>query len=200
MTIIDDIARWEAVDELKMICGGPKCKIIAPAADLAESSNALAITYAHWLAYELDLEVERGVYQDKTVTRDKAGAWFRLAHRAEFYGDIERGRNYMIVDDVMTMGGTLADLRSFIIQNGGGVVGMSVIASDNGNDRPIRLSEDTKGQLEERHGPDLDQLCAELFGFPSECFTEAEGQRIFDCPTHDKIRENILRERDKSNA
>ncbi|WP_133122825.1 hypothetical protein [Zhengella mangrovi] len=202
MRIIDDLAKEEVVDSLRGLairCGKTPI-VIAPSADIAETNNALAISYANWIGHELDWPVEERVFQDKTVSRDRQGGWFRLAHRASFYGQIDSATPYVIVDDVITMGGTMADLRSFIHRKGGSVIGMSAIASREGTDKQIRLGNDTLARLEEHYGSDFSSNCCELFGFPHECFTRDEGLRLLACKGYDSLRENILRARHEADA
>ncbi|MBU2856340.1 phosphoribosyltransferase [Acidithiobacillus ferrooxidans] len=43
----------------------------------------------------------------------------RLLARAEFAGEVQPGKRYVLVDDVTTMGSTLADLASYIQAQGG---------------------------------------------------------------------------------
>ena len=47
--------------------------------------------------------------------------------RAGFLLDVWVGRDYLVVDDNVTRGGTLADLRSYIERNGGNVVGATTL-------------------------------------------------------------------------
>jgi hypothetical protein len=47
----------------------------------------------------------------------------RLIAPSEFAGAIEVGAAHVLVDDVGTMGGTLADLSDYIQENGGRVAG-----------------------------------------------------------------------------
>ena len=46
----------------------------------------------------------------------------RLARQPDFEGAVTQGRDYVLVDDFVGMGGTLANLRGFIEAQGGKVV------------------------------------------------------------------------------
>ncbi|MBO4870925.1 MAG: phosphoribosyltransferase, partial [Muribaculaceae bacterium] len=51
----------------------------------------------------------------------------RFIRRARFDGDVEGGREYIIVDDMFTMGCTLRDLKDYIESKGGKVVAVSTL-------------------------------------------------------------------------
>lgn len=168
--------------------------IIAPACQVADSNNALAIGYAEWLSKQTDWPVEDRVFQKKSVSRDQRDAWTRIAHRCEFYGEIDTSVDYVIVDDVITLGGTLADLRSFILGKGGRVIAMSAIASRSGRPSQIRLGNDTRSSIERLYGKHLAEVC-DVLEFSHDGLTEAEGARVADCYNHVDLRKKILRAR-----
>lgn len=200
--ILDDLASEDTVASLRNIAiqRGVTPKIIAPAAQAGDSNNALAVGYAQWLGHELDWPVETEVFQSKAFSRDKLGPWVRISNRSSFYGQIDKGRAYVIVDDVMTLGGTLADLRSFILRKGGHVIAMSAIASRDGADRPIHLGAEMKAKLERFYGNDLAEFCNKLLGFPHFCLTREEGERLLGCSGYVDLRKKILRARDEADA
>jgi orotate phosphoribosyltransferase-like protein len=72
---------------------------------------------------KIGVEVDITITQANRVFHTGANAMERLLARAEFAGDIEHGRRYVQVDDVTTMGSTLADLASHIRSHGGEVAG-----------------------------------------------------------------------------
>ena len=53
----------------------------------------------------------------------------RLIALSEFAGAVEVGASYVLVDDVSTMGGTLADLANYIQENGGRVAGSVLLVN-----------------------------------------------------------------------
>ncbi|MBL8597720.1 MAG: hypothetical protein JNL14_08280 [Devosia sp.] len=200
LNILNDLAQERVVLGLRdiAIASGVTPKIIAPSAQVGDSNNALAIGYAQWLGHELDWPVEERVFQSKTVSKDREGAWFRLAHQSTFYGEIDSKASYVIVDDVVTLGGTLADLRSFIIGKGAKVIAMSAIASGTGADKQIRLGDGTRDKLEKHYGSSLASDCSDILGFPHTCLTNDEAGRLLGCSGYVEFRKNIQRERDKA--
>ncbi|RVU06817.1 phosphoribosyltransferase [Rhizobium sp. RMa-01] len=202
LQLLDDLVVEDTVKKLRALeqKSGIKPKIIAPAAQIDESNNALAIGYANWLGHELDWEVDESVFQMKDFSKDKLDHWVRIAHRSTFYGEIDKKTPYVIVDDVITLGGTLADLRSFILGKGGRVIGMSTIASREGSDVQIRLDADTQTKLEKQYGGDLADFCVERLGFHYRGFTRPEAARVLGCSGYVQFGEKILRGRNAGNA
>ena len=203
--IIDQIAKDDVLNEI-YDChfndsdGAEWPYIIAPAKTIGNRNNSLAISYAEWLGHEFGWPVEERVFQQKTMSRDRNGAWFRLAHRTTFYGAVHAGRNYVIVDDVMTMGGTLADLKGFIESQGGRVICMSVLAHRSGRNVHISLANSTLSALQCHHGPSLGEFCEKELGYDDDCLTEPEAIRLLNAASLDRVREALDGARNPSNA
>jgi hypothetical protein len=107
----------------------PDCVIIAPSLSGKDPHNVLPITFAHILAEEFDRTVCETVFQKpKDKSKRLMDGLERLSKDTGFYGLIEKGRSYFIVDDVMTMGGTIAALKGYIESQGGEVSGFAVLA------------------------------------------------------------------------
>lgn len=202
LSIIDDLHSREAilslVDYVESL--GTTPYLIAPSCQPGDSNNALAIAYAQWLSREFEWPVDTEVFQEKTVSRDRSNGWMRIAHRSQFFGQIDRRRPYVIVDDVITMGGTLADLRSFIHGQGGRVIAMSAIASRDGRPTQIRLGDDTRTRLEQSYGKALSAFCRDVLGYTYEGLTDPEGRLLLTSNGYDDIRKRVLRARDAENA
>ncbi|MCX7304758.1 MAG: hypothetical protein NTV73_10530 [Hyphomicrobiales bacterium] len=199
--LLDDIvservyyALFDAVEDF-----GLRPVLIAPAAQPADSNNALAISYARWLGREFDWPVETRVFHRKSFSRDLKGAWPRIAHPCAFYGEIDTGAAYVIVDDVMTLGGTIADLRSFILRKGGRVIAASAIASPSGDNERIKLGDDTLKRIRGLYRDDIGKVDA-ILGYRHVCLTEAEGRRIGGCYGYVDLRKKILGARNSRNA
>ena len=191
--LLDDLVTKETVDRLKAMAKSASVtpRLIAPAAQVGDSNNVLAVGYAQWLGHELDWPVEERVFQNKAFSKDRTDAWTRIANSSSFYGEIDKGNPYVIVDDVITLGGTLADLRSFILGKGGSVIGMSAIASRSGHDTPIHLGQELQTQLENFYGRDLENFCKELLGYGHTCLTRSEGAKFLGCSGYVELRKKI---------
>ena len=166
--------------------------VVAPALTLAERSNALAIAYGTELAFEMGWEYADRIFQVKTIKRDQRKTWFRLKNQPQFCGYVEPGRRYVLVDDVLTMGGTLASLRGFIENQGGVVICMSALAGGNAGGRTrISLAPPTLLRLTDAHDGRLRDLVRKEIGFGIDCLTEPEGQFLLARPSYDACRKGL---------
>lgn len=77
--------------------------------------NRIPGAFAELLAEELGLEVETSIVQANVVNHTGATGWERLARPPVFAGNVMAGRSYVLVDDFVGQGGTLANLRGHII-------------------------------------------------------------------------------------
>ena len=88
--------------------------------------NAIPPAMVAWLASWLGFEMENSLVQINRVGHTKSSGWHRLAYQALFDGEVQAGRAYLLVDDFIGQGGTLANFRGFIEARGGRVVGALV--------------------------------------------------------------------------
>lgn len=190
--VIETLARWG-----RSTADGKPPIIVAPALMLGESQNALARTYARYLAKELGWPADSKIYQQVTINRDfNTNGWFRFVVQPSFYGTVHAGRSYIVADDVCSMGGTLTGLRGFIESYGGHVIGMTVLACGDGDDLQIALADATLSRLTTSLGGQLSGVCGTEIGYGLECLTEPEGQFLLRCPSYDALRAGIDGARD----
>ncbi|MEW5889969.1 MAG: strawberry notch C-terminal domain-containing protein [Pseudomonadota bacterium] len=100
-------------------------------AEEAAGRNKLPIALAAHYAANASGAIGAGIFQVNRVYHTGANAMERLLARAEFDGPVEPGRRYVLVDDVTTMGSTLADLAGYIRSRGGEVAGSVVLVDAN---------------------------------------------------------------------
>ena len=157
----------------------PAPVVVAPARPLGDTKNAVGRTFARYVAQELGFEINNKIFQDNAVRRDKIISPFvRLAHSPTFDGIVVEGANYLLADDIFTLGGTLASLRGFIEGKGGFVIGMTALGEKEGHDVKISLAKSTLEALYEANNGKLAALVPERTGFPLECLTEPEGRYL----------------------
>jgi hypothetical protein len=94
---------------------------VAPYAREATGDNAIPLMLASACAEILHGEVETEIVQASRVFHTGAKAMERLLLRPQFDGPVTAGTAYVLVDDVICLGGTLAELADYI-QAGGGQV------------------------------------------------------------------------------
>ena len=75
------------------------------------------------LAQQTGFEMESSLVQINRVGHTKSTGWHRIVYQALFDGEVKTGKAYLLMDDFIGQGGTLANLRAFIETKGGRVVG-----------------------------------------------------------------------------
>ena len=156
---------------------------VAPHAREASGDNAIPQVLARALAQAVGAEADRDIVQRTRVFHTGADPMERLNNRARFDGPERPGAAYVLVDDVMTMGGTLAELIHYILSGGGAVAGLVVLvnAARSGRLTPPRRVTAT---LERRHGDAI----REIFQIDAAALTAEEAQYLIGFRTVDEIR------------
>jgi hypothetical protein len=173
--IAQDLIAPEAVEELSHVMHGRKPVLLPVVADEVAGFNAIPDAMAHALSNWFGFPVATGeIVQRIKVGHTKANGWHRLVTPAEFMGDVRPGADYLLIDDHVGFGGTLANLRGFFENGGGRVVGMTTLTETRGA-RQIAVRKSTLAELYGRHGTSLEHLWQRLFGYGLDCLTEVEA-------------------------
>ena len=156
----------------------PDAAIACPVhAEEAGGRNKIPAAFAAYIANTLGMEVDDSIVQTVRAGHTGADAWYRLTHRAQFEGDIAPGKEYILVDDHITQGGTINELRSYIENNGGKVVAVAALTAS----RKSAIISPTKEIIDElkRRYPDIDQLLrdGDIAG-SVEAITNSEAEYI----------------------
>lgn len=129
-----------------------------------------------------------GVVQANRVSHTGARGFARLANQAVFDGPIISGA-CILVDDFVGMGGTLANLRGYVLAGGATVTGALTLTA-----RPhstiLTLSGETQDALERKHGKALEPWWCGTFGFGFACLTESEARYLLGHDA-DTIRDHL---------
>jgi hypothetical protein len=191
--VINDIVDEITIDRIVDAVDGRESFVLAPLALPSETNNILPVAYTVFLARELDFTICKNIHQKKNISRDRRGFWERVIMNPEFYGPVHAGKNYVIADDVFTIGGTIAGLRSYIENNGGNVLCATALAHPSGENVDIAPKPSTLAKLRHQHGEPLDSLLRKELGYGLECITEPEAYRFLQCPRTDDIGKGIRR-------
>jgi hypothetical protein len=154
-----------------------------------EGGNAIAEAFAEKLAALLpNAKVAR--FGEEGAKHRSAGAAERIMSPEEFAGEVEKGARYLLVDDYLTLGSTMQDLRSRIVDAGGDVVGLATL------DRhrfTTRFAPDaaTLDQLRAKF-PDLEDDWLEVTGAPFDALTEAEARTLLRFTDEGALKEKVL--------
>ncbi|NUS37792.1 MAG: PLxRFG domain-containing protein, partial [Lysobacter sp.] len=192
--LVGDRLTPEAVQRVRDMIGDRKPILVAVHAEEASGRNQIPLAYASALGQALGLPVDREIVQSVRAHHTAAGAFHRIAFQAVFDGPVERGADYLVIDDALTMGGTLANLRGHIEANGGHVVGATVLTG-HPNGATMALQPATAQRLRETFGNDLDRYLENEFGFDSSRLTEGEAGHILAARSLDAIRDRISQAR-----
>ena len=145
--------------------------------------NAIPDAMAQVIGRDLNLRVVSGaIVQTNKVGHTRARAFQRIVTPPAFAGPVERGANYVLVDDHVGLGGTLANLRGHVEAGGGTVIAMTAL-TESRDGRRISLRPETLSMLRERHGETLDRLWRTQFGYGFDCLTEVEAQILCRQPS-----------------
>ena len=155
-----------------------------------EGVNAIPSALSELLSQRLDVPFSTAVVQSNVVAHTGADGYGRLARQARFDGDVEMGRQYIMVDDFIGQGGTLANLRGWVEKQGGKVVGAVGLT---GKPYSAKLNP-TKEQIHElrrKHGAEFEQWWRERFGHAFDCLTQSEARYLARSPDVDTIRNRL---------
>ena len=165
----------------------PDAVFVAPHAREATGDNAIPQVLARAMANLAGGQADLGIVQRTRVFHTGADPMERLNNPAQFDGPVQRGGHYVLVDDVTTMGGTLAELAHYIQANGGAVAGVVVMvnAARSGRLVPERR---VIAALEKRYG----NAIREIFGIDPAALTAEEARYLIGFRSADEIRNRSL--------
>jgi len=132
LNLVDRLLTQKTVSQIKAVIGEDRPVLLPVLAVENAGNNKIPLAMAEVLADRLGLDVELGIVQREKVGRTGAGSDHRLAFNPTFAGDVQPGQKYLLLDDTLTMGGTVASLRGYVENRGGKVVAASVMTAHPG--------------------------------------------------------------------
>lgn len=154
----------------------PPTLVVPARAGVILGKNQLPMAYSVGIQAITGLKVAPDIIQSNKVGQTGANALTRFINRATFEGEIDPGAEYIIVDDMILQGGTVADLRKYVESNGGRVVGVTTLATAN-NSTILPISKETLEQIERKFGRDEIEQFLEEYNIAGgiEALTESEA-------------------------
>jgi adenine/guanine phosphoribosyltransferase-like PRPP-binding protein len=178
-----DLISDDAVQALRDMLDDRHALLLPVVAEEATGFNAIPDAMAQVLAAKLNLPAVAGeIVQVNKVGHTRAPSFQRLVTPAAFDGRVEAGCDYVLVDDHVGLGGTLANLRGHVETHGASVIAMTTLTESRDANR-ISLRSETLAMLRARHGKPLDQLWESQFGYGIDCLTEVEAQNLCRQPS-----------------
>ena len=182
LMLASDLLSPDGIVSLQKIIGNRPTLLLPVVADELTGFNAIPDAMAQVLGNELGTPVIAGeIVQTNKVGHTRAPAFQRLVTPATFEGQVQPGANYVLVDDHVGLGGTLANLRGYVEARGGEVIAITTL-TESRDARIISLQHATRIVLWERHGQALDDLWQSQFGYGIDCLTEVEALNL--CRQH----------------
>ena len=163
-----------------------------------EGVNAIPAALAQLLGQRLGLEFSTAVTQSNVVSHTGADGYGRMARQARFEGDVRQAHEYVMVDDFIGQGGTLANLRGWIEKQGGKVVG-AVGLTGKPYSAKLRPSKEQLHELRKKHGANLEKWWKQHFDHAFNCLTQSEARYLARSPDVDTIRARIAEAECKGN-
>ena len=156
-------------------------------------AKATTVSLAHspsCLRRNLNLQVETAIVQANVVNHTGASGWERMARPPVFAGSVVVGRSYVLVDDFVGQGGTLANLRGHII-HGGGLVQGAVTLTGQPYSAKLALQPETLEALRAKHGQEIENWWNQRFGYGFAGLTESEARYLLRAEDADTIRARL---------
>jgi hypothetical protein len=177
----------------------PDAIIVPVHAIEAKGKNRIPEMLADYIGKRTGIEVDDSIIQTNRVHRTGKDEWHRFAFRPSFDGEVKSERNYIVVDDVFSNGGSFNELRLYIEKNGGKVV-HAVALSLGGHGNEIAPNPEIIKALVDKYGPDTLSLFLQeinLYGGNYKALTNPEAFALRRAPSLDEARNRIFAARQK---
>ena len=179
--LVGDLVQDETLDTARQRFAGA---VFAPVlAEERTGDNAIPGAMAAMYANAADGSVETEIYQANRAYHTGANAMERMIARPIFAGPVQQGARYVIVDDVTTLGGTLAEMVNHVRQNGGEVIGVITLANAS-RSRILAPTDARIREIERRYGDDV----REIFDIDPAALTADEAQYVLNFRDADALR------------
>jgi hypothetical protein len=180
-----------AIEKLARIFAQCSNPVLLPIhAEEQDGFNAIPLGISQILSAVSGVPIDDEILQVNKVAHTHADGFTRLARQPEFDGHVNEKAEYFIIDDHFGMGGTIANLRGYVLAHGAKVRAATTLTASRSNDI-IAQSGVTLGALRRKFGSDLDGYLEEKFGFGADCLTEPEGSYLLRVANIDTIRNRV---------
>jgi hypothetical protein len=156
-------------------------------------TNALPAAIAQRLYETFGGSLNDAIIQIARPGRTKLKRMERFLYQPSFGGKVDTNACYVVVDDAYTTGGTLAALRSYIVENGGTVAALGALCCSKGNGaRTFRLAKANLDVLLSMYGRDFIPFWLKEVGHGVESLTDDEGTTLISWGREDRRGEPLL--------
>lgn len=189
--LVREVLSPDAIRQLKEVIGSRSAIALGVHAEEAVSRNAIPSAMADILGKVLSIEVDLEIMQSAKVGRTAQDGFGRLANQPGFNGPVRKDKPYLIMDDTLTQGGTLANLKGYIENRGGEVLAATALTGKQYSAK-IAIDSSTLEQLREQYdGTGLEAWWQNRFSYGFDSLTESEGRYILRAKDADKVRDRV---------
>lgn len=189
--LVSDVLSPDAIRQLKKVIGNREAIALGVHAEEAVSRNAIPQAMADVLGKVLGIEVSVDIVQAAKVGRTAQDGFGRLANQPSFDGEVRTDKPYLIMDDTLTQGGTLANLKGYIENRGGEVLAATALTGKQYSAK-IAIDSSTLEQLRDQYdGTGLEAWWHNRFGYGFDSLTESEGRYLLRAKDADKVRDRV---------
>ena len=176
--------------KLVVLLAGHRPTLVSAHAYEREAVNAIPEIFADLLSQILGLPVDNDIYQANVVFHTGADGFSRLARQARFEGLVNPGLEYVLVDDFVGMGGTLANFKGYIESKGAKVLA-AVSLTGKPHSAKLALSPERLQELRGKHGAELENWWIGRFAHAFDALTESEARYLARTEGTDTVRNRI---------
>lgn len=187
--LVQDTISPEAVDQVVDLAAGRTPLLASAHAFEKTGVNAIPEALADELGERTGFPVDGSIVQINVVGHTGANGFSRLAKQALFDGDVVEGADYLLVDDFIGQGGTLANLKGYIESKGGRVIGASVLTGKSFSAK-LALTNEQLEALRAKH-ENLEAWWIQRFGHDFDRLTQSEARYLERTLDADTIRNRI---------
>ena len=196
MALVSKLITEETVQEVQNLIGDKQPYLVPVTAVEAAGKNKIPMGMARALSAELGLPIAPDILQANKVARTGKGIDYRFAFSPNFTGDVTPGKDYLLIDDSLSVGGTLASLKGYIESQGGKVVGAAVMTAHEGA-LNIVVKQPMIDAIGRKHGTGMDEFFKRTFGYGIDKLTQGEAGHLRAAPNVDALRTRIFAARNE---
>lgn len=195
LALVRDTVSEEQNFRLAQLFAGHAPTLVSAHAFEREGINAIPEVFADVLGQALGWPVDSGVVQVNAVFHTGSDGFSRLARQAVFDGPVQPSREYVLVDDFVGMGGTLANMKGYVESRGWSCACRRSLAAVALPGKPhsakLALTQERLDELRNRHGTELENWWLARFAHAFDALTESEARYLARTADADTVRSRI---------
>lgn len=156
MDLINETVNPEVIKELHK--NYPNAIVCAVDGLEASGHNMIPLAYQDFLKQN-GFVIDTNIEQSAKAHHTGADNLDKLLNRVRFKGEVQNNKDYILLDDHISMGSTLRDMKNYIESNGGNVVAITTLTAPE-KDYKISLSKENYEKLNQ-YGEPLNELLQE---------------------------------------